>query len=454
MSPKITLVLMFLFMALGSISLFDPFQWKQKKEEAAERESRVFWLKDKKLESIRIASKGQNILLKCKSADGCVFDATASWEMVSPVQDLGDASTISSLASSILNLTFQEKLDFDSSPDPKEFGLGPEQTKVELKLKGQEAALALSFGRAAAVGPNVYLLTSEQPHRLYTVGNILQELADKDVFYWRNKRLFPDSTPEAITRIDWQAKAKFSATKSEGKWSLGSVPGDPIMLESLASVVALSSAKKLLGKASEVKPKDLQLSLDFYEGKKMHSLKLFKGAQVQVGEMVFAVQDQEFARFQKDALEYRQRKLFPGKGSLEEMVLKFPRSKSSITLTNVAGKWETKAKTEELSQQRIASFVSALMESEAKEFRKSSFGSQIPDVVVAFKGEKEIPFLVENRKQVVAPEGENEVRVFGEDLLKVLPIRIQDLWVSSNKQVITQKGDDAKHDLDSPGHAH
>ena len=116
---------MIVFLILGTFAIFDPLRRQEKAEQKKERESHVLWLKDKKLASITVAAKGSEVKLECAKKDvGCPFDGSGDWILTAPTQDNADSSAVGSLASTLLNLTHSEVVDFSgSTPDPKEFGL-------------------------------------------------------------------------------------------------------------------------------------------------------------------------------------------------------------------------------------------------------------------------------------------------------------------------------------------
>ncbi len=449
MSARAILLLMLIFMILGSFAFFNPF--REKKEEQAERDARVLWLKNKKLEQISLP--GQKITLQCVLPAGCPFDGTGEWRLLSPVQDEGDASTIGSFASTLFQLKVEEKIDFENPPDTQEFGLGLGKT-VELKVQGENTPYILEVGKNTPVGPNVYLRNKAEPLRLYVVPSYFSEMLTKDLFHWRNKRLFPKAVVEKVTALEWQGKTSVTAKKAEGKWLLErpvKAPANFIMLEGIASTLVYASAKAVAEKAPLGKP---LWQAGFSEGEKQHHLELFPGAKkgeylAQVAKQTYVVDAVPFERLNKPLLEYRERKLFPlqDKTAVKEMIFHFPREKKSLHLKKDGKQWIADETKEPLAQERIDTLLGRLLSSEAHAFFPSTsqaalvFSKNPKDVEVKLLGPQEYSarFLVLERKSLLTESPvPGELSAYGADLLQVMPIRPQDLYQANNTVVVSE----------------
>jgi hypothetical protein len=480
LSPKTTFVLMILFMVVGSFAFFDPFGWEAKREEKKEMEQYVVWLKEKKLESIEIKKEEKTIQLTCKAAEGCPFDGTGNWDLISPLQDLADPSSVGSLASSILNMTFIEKVDFDSAPDPKEFGLG--KAEVSWKLKGEEKTYSLVLGGAAPAGPNVYLQYKDQPNRLYVVASFFSQILEKDLFHWRNKRIFPSMESEDVAEISFQGKTTLSAKKKENAWAIESpiqAPANRIQLEGLVSTLIYLNAKSVIEKPAKYGAPQLAIQLKNKAGTEAQ-LKFFSVKEGKPGEWIasdgnrfYWVESYPFERFKKNLIEYRERKLFPQNtyADVEKVKFRFPREKTEVEFEKQKDQWVTKEKQKEaISELRVKSMIQRLMDAEVDLFleKKSQaaklFQEQTPDLEVELAGkdfQRKRRFLVVGRKSAIT-EGlvSEEVGSLGEAFLKVMPIRLADFYESNNKVVLpegvkeeVEDGNDHSHGEHS-GHAH
>lgn len=521
---KTTFVLMIVFMVVGSFAFFDPFGWEAKKEENAEKEDHVIWVKDKKIQSFRItktstgnsnsnsnmnssgnatdkndAAKNADknaektgeasvVELVCKKTEGCPFDGTGDWDLKSPVSDLADPSSVGSLASAILNMTYIEKVDFAPGElNPIEFGLG--RAQVEMQLVGEAKPRVLVLGGSAPAGPNVYIQNQENPQRLYVVASFFSQMLEKDVFHWRNKRVLPDWLPEEVTQLQFRGKTSASAKKENGKWTLSSsvtAPGNSIQWEGLVSTIVYLNAKSVLAGKSNAGKLELTVEIEGRaedaaqsSGPKKKVLQFFENKGSKSGEWIlwqdskaYLVEAYPLERFRKSLVEYRERRMFPNLvyADLEKVRFQFPREKSEIQFVKEKDDWNSTEKTEALSQIRIRTFLQRLMDMEAQFFVPESnqgaklFRSQPADLVVEIQGkgfQEKRSFLVVGRKSALT-EGPiaTELSSMSEAFLKWMPIRKSDFYEANNKTVVPegvkeeeQDGHDHSHGTD-PHHGH
>ena len=495
MNAKTTFALMLAFMVLGTFAFFDPLGLQQKKEEEAERESHVFWLKDKKLEALTVRSGDQTFAFQCVTPEGCPLDGSADWKLTQPVEDLADEAVLGSLAASLKNLTSTDKIQFDSAPDPSEFGFPETKLAVEFKAKGEGEPYSLTIGRSTPVGANVYVQSNRSPQTIYLVGNSLPGMLKPDLFHWRNKRLFPGSDVEKVEKMSWSSRTsgKIAAERGPQGWQLTAPiqgPAGGVMLEGLASTLVYANAKSVYAPGPEdpkakkalAAPPLLEVRFGPANGDES-TLKLFTVpgsaagsrdfvAQVSGFKTIFVVEGTPFDRFAKPLFEYRDRRLFPGVElfGVNRMNLRFPRSGESITLEKKGDQWEPRAGSptpEPLSRERIGGFFERLNNVEARDFVKAphpavaAFNKGPVDVEISLsQGDKPVAnarfVMLERQFAVTSGATPDEVRRFGEDFLKVLPIRLQDLYASSNKQVITEPKEEphGHHHHHGDGHAH
>ena len=392
------------------------------------------------------------------------------------------------MASSIKNLNPADKIDFETTPDPKEFGFDKKIAAMEFSLKGENEPYTLVIGMPSQVGPNVYAYTGKQPKKVFLVPNYFAEMLKKDLFHWRNKRIFPKIESDAVTFIRWKGIRSMAAEKNADQWTLKepiSAPGNLIMLEGVASTVALAAAKAIyaeddhLNKTLEKTP---ELTIEFGKGKEISKVLLFrkKGqaktdktliAKVEGRPSYYEMDAVPFERFSKDLVEYRERKILreADREKFDEISFSFPRDKKQISLKREGQNWKYLAgekPKEALSQQRIIGFMNSLFYTdatvfEAKGLKWAAFQKGPVDLELLLKsGGKEVKTLrfVLDGKSTVLTQGEipQEVRIFAGEFLKTLPIRLTDLNESSNKQVVVpvqppEGGDNDGHDHSS-GH--
>lgn len=471
MSLKSTFVLMVLFILLGSFAIFDPFSIKEKKEAEKDRADHVFWLKDKKAESLSIKNRDLFVRLSCELPEGCSFDSAGKWNILEPVKDKADYPIINSVMSSILNLSPVDKMDFPQAPDLKEFGFDRSDLEFSFKLKGESNPVSLKFGSISPVASNIYALVSTEPNRVYILPDPFAVLFRKDLFQWRNKKLFPDFLAEKVGQISWSSEnAKISAVKKDGFWFLNK----PIearasfpMLEGIANTIEVLVAKALFANSSDtvaakkVLQKKPILEVDFGLPGKMESLKIYKTpnndaayyvAKVQGRDALYLIERSPVARFEKDLKEYRNRRLmnYEDTNKADEVVFEFPRDNKKITLKSVNGKWEYSAgdKPEEpISQHRVEKILDQLENGEVADFvsskEKVALYNRLVDSKIILKSAGRelvsLRFTLDSKNSAItAGDLPNEVKVLNGDLLAALPIRLNNLYESANKKVIVE----------------
>jgi hypothetical protein len=475
-SARITLVLMILFLALGTLAIFDPLRRQEKNEEKKDRDSHVVWLKGEKLEEITISGKTPPVRLQCAHAGGCAFDGTGDWKLLAPVSDKADPSAVGTLASTLLNLTHNSRIAFDSPPDPQEFGLDQPQAAVALKVAGRKDPVVLSFGKASALGPSVYLGVSGDPGHLFLVPNYLPQMVNKELFHWRSKRLFPEVESTAITKLGWKSgklEARAFRVKDRGRRVRPApVLASKCLIEGLGSTLAYAAAKGIFApsrgspeakKALSGKP---ELEIEFAAAGTAHKLVLFTkpGAKPGGRRELLAVADREgpvylvdpaaFDRFTKDLSEYRQRTLIDEeiRAKIDEARFTFPRDRQEIILKLEGRDWAPASGAEPmgaLSQERVNAFLDGLRDNDYKAFfplkgaspEARAYRTGTADTYVELKSAGKLlaqaSFHVYERKKALT-ESEGDVRVLGEDFLRQLPARLGDLSQPANQTVVVQ----------------
>ena len=488
MSPRTLLVLMVVFIGLGTFAIFDPLRRKEKAEATKDRQERVAWLEGKKLEKIRIAGTGkhQSTELLCALKDGCPFDGTGEWTLAEPAGTKADPTSAGTLASTILNLKHNEALDFaPGNPDPKEFGLEQPAAELTLHLKGEPAPLTLRFGKAAAVGPNVYLSSSLDPQKVFLVPSYVPDMVNKEPFHWQSKRLFPGVESTSFQRIGWadqKAKTKeIRAERVDGQWRLQkpvSASASQMMFEGLASTVAYAAAKSVWSPSRDsVQAKSLlkqkpELELAFTAGGgQSHMLRLYPkpgaadprapGAKELVAAVdsepaLFAVDSVTFDRFRKDLKEYRQRSSLSDaeRAQVDEVRFEFLRDKTEATFRLEGGpgngQWKQSGGEplkEALSQGRLTAFLDSLRDADFLDYlpkngaspEAQAWRTQAPELRVELKGGGKAihsATYVVLKKGVAITEAEGELRLLGAQFLQQIPVRVSDLGELANKQVV------------------
>jgi hypothetical protein len=494
-SLRVSLVLMILFLALGYFAFFEPLRTVDRDDLAQEKANHVAWLKDRKLS--RIAVAGQHpVTLECSlPAKACPFDNSGQWAIAAPEAGGADAAAVGTLASTLLNLTHNGKLDFEKGFDEKEFGLYQPVAAVTLSFAPTDAKfpglpdLTLKFGSATPTGPELYLSSSEDLQHLYFVPNYLPGMLDQEPFHWRDKRLFPSAESSAVGRISFRSKkaGDIVAEKIGKEWRLEkprALNASNIMFEGLGNTLAYAAAKSVFApsrstpearKALAAAPAlDISFTLN---GGAAHRVRLYPAgkqvlALVDEREPVYAVDASTFDRFQQDLAEYRARTAIveAQRSQVDGLRLRFPRDHQETTLALAKDVWSItqgdKPGDLVLSQGRLNGIVDGLRDSNFLAFfplkggakEAVAFRKETPDVEITLLGAGKPlyqgKFLVFARKAALT-ESEGDVRALGEGFLKYLPVHLHDLTEPANQTVITEtfKGGTAHGNSAQPSHA-
>lgn len=496
MSLRTSLVLMILFVALGYFAFFEPLRTAERDVLAQEKASHVVWLKDYKLARITVAGK-HPVTIECTlPTKACPFDNGGQWAVTAPVAGTADAGAVGAMVSTLLNLTHNGKVDFDNGFDEKEFGLEHPAAAVTLSFAQTDRAapapkdVTLKFGIATPTGPALYLSSSEDAKHLYLVPDYLPGMIDQDPFHWRDKRLFPGAEATAVSRISFKSKkaGELVAVKTGKEWALEkprALSASNVMFEGLGSTLAYAAAKTVFSpsRTSPEAKKALAgapaLDITFVlNGGVSHRLRLYQNgkqvlAVVDDRDPVYAAAAATFDRFQKDLPEYRARTPITEaqRSQVDGLRLRFPRDKQETTLKLEKDTWSITAGDKPgelmLSQGRVNGVVDTLRDSEYKAFfpakgsapEAAVYRKETPDVeITLLSAGKPIwqgKFLVYARKTALT-ESEGDVRAFGEEFLKYLPVRLHDLTEPANQTVVTEtfKGGASRGNSAKPEHGH
>lgn len=511
MGLKTSLILAIIFIVLGSFAFFDPLGHERAKEEKEEREGKVFWLKDKLATKLRVRTKDLDVVMECAKPTGCPFDPTGDWKLTAPIEDRADPATAGSLAGSLLNLTVNEKIPLEDGVDPKEFGFDPPAAEVEAWVAGENEPYNLKIGTAKPVGPAAYVQTNRDPNAVFMVGNYFPPMVQKDLFHWRNKRIFPEVTGDQIQAIEWEpAKGqKILAEKSGSEWMLKNpdLPANATALEGLTSTLVYldmkgvfsesrssPEARKILAGKPEwslgfrTQPKGEAGSQPKGEagsqaaGENWQRIKLYasgkKGGKEYVVEKpgenrLLLVEGLPIERFRKPLIEFRERHLIVGDelSGATEIALRFPREKKEIVMKPEKDSWvylSGEKPAEPLSRDRIDSFFRTLSAVEAESFVKAAqskdpvialFDQRPADLEIDFRAGQQVKrsmrFTVHERNAILtAGRLPGELALVKGSFLKLLPVRFTDLYESTNKQVPELKKEEADGEHSHAGHNH
>jgi hypothetical protein len=461
-SLRTTLVLMFVFMGLGSFTLFDPFGLKEKRTEKAEGAKRTLALKGAKFSTLSVKHGLLEVRFRCTKAEGCDFDGSALARVEAPVVDDADSSNLGSLLSAIAAMEHSDKFSLEGSMTPGEFGLLPGAASLELVLVGKDEPLKLVFGGSTPVGPNRYFESSAQPGQVFVVPGYIADMAKKDLFHWRNKRIFPGVEGENVKRLAWQgSNLSLVAEEADNVWRIKeplAVQANSIQIEGLVTTASSLAAKSLFSEnhssveARKILSQRPALRIQFTHGEQKEELRLFSQnakagataneliAAAGSGGPLYVVDGVPFSRFQKPLREYRERRIISERDedSVETVAIEFLKTKEKILLKKNGADWtvEGEALPEKLSQRRLQGLHGVLFNTDVDDFVTGVLSKEMADLELVINGaslpESRLLFRVAGKKVLTQGERKGELRQLPESFLKELPLRLEDLYEKNN----------------------
>jgi Domain of unknown function (DUF4340) len=202
------------FAALFSWVYFYEIKGEKTREEAAEKEKKIFQFEEKDIAQITVKNaEGELVLQKDKD----------TWKLIQPLATKADKSSADSLASDIAQAKSERALD-EPNPNFKNFGLEPAVVKVAVKLgSGQTHNLELgdkdfssSSVFARIPGQNKILVLSSSLHNSAT--KKLFDFRDKNVLEFQRDQLkamniLTKGKEYALEKVtdDWNVKKPFES---------------------------------------------------------------------------------------------------------------------------------------------------------------------------------------------------------------------------------------------------
>ena len=203
-----------IFAALFSWVYFYEIKGEKTREEAAEKEKKIFQFEEKDIAQITVKNaEGELVLQKDKD----------TWKLIQPLATKADKSSADSLASDIAQAKSERALD-EPNPNFKNFGLEPAVVKVAVKLgSGQTHNLELgdkdfssSSVFARIPGQNKILVLSSSLHNSAT--KKLFDFRDKNVLEFQRDQLkamniLTKGKEYALEKVtdDWNVKKPFES---------------------------------------------------------------------------------------------------------------------------------------------------------------------------------------------------------------------------------------------------
>jgi hypothetical protein len=264
---------------LGGFAYWLEYKHKPETEQAEEGSKKVFALKDKQIESLRLSNGTKTFEWQCQDlqAKTCKPGDNSKWKLSEPLQVRADDSNVNSLVSAITGLAPSETIDLkDETADKrasllKEYGLspdllqGPTVRRVDIKSSAGETVLYL--GATNPINDNIFAVVEQVPagqkpsgkaddSKVLQIPSYFKSNFDHDLTYWRDKKVMSLVASE-VQSFDIHSK-KNGAIHGERKgnaWIISSgnksVEGDPEMVDGLLNGAAYLTAKSFVSDSKE-----------------------------------------------------------------------------------------------------------------------------------------------------------------------------------------------------------
>lgn len=207
-SFKGTLLLLAVFLAIGSYAYFVEFKGTEKKEELKAQNSKLF---------LNIKSEDINrIILTWAASRAVLVKQDNAWHLTDTVQDLADPVAVETLLTAIKEESSEQVVKEGDGLDLKKFGLADPVGSVEV-LTNTGTGAKIEFGSVDGIGGIKYLYLPNQK-KIVTVGGFTQTKFQKTARDLREKKILA-LQPIDIVRLDIQGPVSAKLQKKNAVWT-------------------------------------------------------------------------------------------------------------------------------------------------------------------------------------------------------------------------------------------
>jgi hypothetical protein len=195
-----------IFAALLAWVYFYEIKGEKKREEASEKEKKIFQFEEKDVAQISVKNpEGEFVLVKEKEA----------WKLAKPLQTKADKSNADSLASDIASAKTERTLE-EANPNWKAFGLEPAQVKLTVKLSDGKTH-ELELGDKDFSSSSVFARVPGQ-NKVLVLPSMLHSDATKKLFDFRDKNVV-EFQRDQLKAMNVVSKGKeYAFEKSSDDW--------------------------------------------------------------------------------------------------------------------------------------------------------------------------------------------------------------------------------------------
>jgi hypothetical protein len=271
---KRPLALAVFLVVLASVTYWLEFNHRPKEEEAAEQSKKITQLKDQQIKSIAISNGNlKDIVFDCKdlAAALCKPGNNPKWELADPLNVKADDTNVNSFVSTLNSLAASDTISLkDETPEKKaallkEYGLDPATISAhkdrEVLITTDAGSTGIYLGVQHPIGEGIFAalehsakdqkLTGKiDENTVYILPNLMKPIFERDLTFWRNKKLFNISTPEVAIFHLKTSKTDISGVKTGGAWTLTvhgeTFPGDMEAIDNLLTGATYLVAKSFV----------------------------------------------------------------------------------------------------------------------------------------------------------------------------------------------------------------
>lgn len=299
------------FAALFSWVYFYEIEGGKKREEAAEKEKRIFQFEEKDVAQITLRNaEGEFVLEKEKD----------TWKLVKPLATPADKSSADSLASDIASAKTERTLD-ETGVNFKNFGLDPALITLAVKLNdGKNHQLEL--GEKNFSSSSVFARLPGQ-NKVLVLPSMLHSSASKKLFDFRDKNVLAFQRDQ-LKAMNVLTKGKeYSFEKASDDWHVKKpfeARGDNTEINSIVSDLEFARVEEFVDSPAELKTYGLAapvVRLDLFLGDNRARKTLLVGNKVDSNyyakddsrEAVFKIKEDLFKKLDFDAAKIRDKKV-------------------------------------------------------------------------------------------------------------------------------------------------
>jgi len=274
MKNKQIFIAFIILVLLGSYYYIFEVKKKQEDIKKKENEEKLFPdLKKENITEVQVINKNGKFVFKKSGND---------WEMIEPIKDFADNSSVDSIANSYANKKGNQRIE---KANPADFGLTKTAEFIETEIKTSDNKVyKLNIGDKNPTGSYVYVQKPEMPDTVYMTESDFRTWCEKSLFDYRYKYLLKVDE-EKINKIIVNTKEKkYTLEKTQDGWQMISPFKDIARKDRISSLIGSfkSAMAKSMEKPTEENLKKYKLKnpseyIKFIEGDKEHIIYIGAG---------------------------------------------------------------------------------------------------------------------------------------------------------------------------------